>query len=89
MKLEWGVEERQVEPQSAGSPDPGAALIGETQVVFQEGSLTSPLYEREQLTCGNRISGPALVSQMDSTTVLPPGWGGAVDPFGNLLLEPE
>jgi hypothetical protein len=26
---------------------------------------------------------------MDSTTVLTPGWGGVVDPFGNLLLEPE
>jgi len=89
LKLVLAMEKPQIEPQIAGSPDPAAALIGESEVIFQQGALTSPLYQREQLTCGNRISGPALVIQMDATTVLPPGWGGAVDPFGNLLLEPE
>ena len=49
----------------------------------------SPLYQRGDLVCGNQISGPSLVIQMDATTVVPPGWGGAVDPFGNLLLEPK
>jgi N-methylhydantoinase A/oxoprolinase/acetone carboxylase beta subunit len=29
-----------------------------------------------------------LVLQMDTTIVVPPGWGGTVDPFGNLVLEP-
>jgi len=89
LKLELAMEKPQIEPQGAGSPDPAAALIGESEVIFQQGALTSPLYQREQLTCGNWISGPALVIQMDATTVLPPGWGGTVDPFGNLLLEPE
>jgi N-methylhydantoinase A len=83
------MEKPQVERQSAGRPDPSAALIGEAEVVFQQGPLMSPLYQRDDLVCGNRISGPALVIQMDATTVVPPGWGGAVDPFGNLLLEPE
>jgi len=41
------------------------------------------------LRSGNQIQGPALVVQMDSTIVVPPGWGGAVDPYGNLVLEPE
>ena len=89
LKLDIAMEKPQVEPQPAGAADPSAALIGESEVVFQQGALTSPLYQREELTCGNRISGPALVVQMDSTTVLPPGWGGVVDPYGNLLLEPE
>ena len=71
------------------SADSAHALIGEAEVVFQEGALASPLYQRDQLTCGNTVSGPALIIQMDSTTVLTPGWGGVVDPFGNLLLEPE
>ncbi|MEE8466699.1 MAG: hydantoinase/oxoprolinase family protein, partial [Dehalococcoidia bacterium] len=89
LKLELAMEKPHVEPQSPGSADPAPALFGQAEVVFQKGALTSPLYQREQLTCGNRISGPALVIQMDATTVLPPGWGGVVDPFGNLLLEPE
>ena len=89
LKMDVAMEKPQVERQSAGRPDPSAALIGEAEVVFQQGPLRPPLYQRDDLVCGNRISGPALVIQMDATTVVPPGWGGAVDPFGNLLLEPE
>jgi len=89
LKMDVAMEKPQVERQTAGRPDPSAALIGEAEVVFQQGLLMSPLYQRDDLVCGNRISGPALVIQMDATTVVPPGWGGAVDPFGNLLLEPE
>ncbi len=89
LKLDVAMEKPSIEEQTAGKADPSAALIGEAEVVFQEGALASALYQREELVCGNRISGPALVIQMDSTTVLPPGWGGGVDTFGNLLLEPE
>jgi len=89
LKLEVAMEKPSVQPQSAGAADSAHALIGEAEVVFQEGALASPLYQRDQLTCGNTVSGPALIIQMDSTTVLTPGWGGVVDPFGNLLLEPE
>ena len=89
LKLEIAMEKPSVQPQTTGAADSAHALIGEAEMVFHQGALTSPLYQREQLTCGNVVSGPALIIQMDSTTVLPPGWGGAVDPFGNLLLEPE
>ena len=89
LKMDVAMEKPQVARQSASRPDSSAALIGEAEVVFQQGPLMSPLYQRDDLVCGNRISGPALVIQMDATTVVPPGWGGAVDPFGNLLLEPE
>ena len=89
LKLKVPMEKPTVEEQTAGRADPVAALIGQTTVIFQQGAIASALYQREQLFCGNRIAGPALVIQMDSTTVVPPGWGGAVDTFGNLLLEPE
>ena len=87
LKLDVAMEKPTIERQSTRAADPKAALIGEAEVVFQEGALNSPLYQREELVCGNRISGPALVVQMDCTTVVPPGWSGAVDPFGNLLLN--
>jgi N-methylhydantoinase A len=89
MKLEMLVEKPQLDPQPAGPADPTAARIGVAAVVFQAGSRETPLYLREKLRTGNRIQGPALVLQMDTTTVLPPGWTGEVDPLGNLVLEPE
>lgn len=44
------------------------------------------LYERSSLQCGDTIDGPAIVTQLDATTVIPPGWSAEVVPHGHLLL---
>jgi N-methylhydantoinase A len=49
----------------------------------------SPVYRRAMLAEGSRVSGPAIIEQMDSTTVLLPGWVGLVDAAGNLLIRRE
>lgn len=46
-----------------------------------------PLYDRTKLTAGMIIDGPAIVEQMDSTTVLLPEQQATVDPYGNLVIE--
>jgi N-methylhydantoinase A len=46
-----------------------------------------PVFERCQLLPGHRLAGPALILQEDTTTLLAPGWSGAVDGWGNLLLS--
>ncbi|HEY4035828.1 MAG TPA: hydantoinase/oxoprolinase family protein [Ktedonobacteraceae bacterium] len=45
------------------------------------------IYQRIHLLVGMRLSGPALVLQYDTTTVIPPGWRGWIDKVGNLVLE--
>jgi N-methylhydantoinase A len=45
------------------------------------------LYQRVQLLAGMRLSGPTLVLQYDTTTVIPPSWWGWIDEVGNLVLE--
>mgnify|MGYP000976148139 CR=1 FL=1 len=52
-----------------------------------EGFVVCPVYDREKLKSGNRIKGPAIVEQMDATTVLLPGMHGYVEPYLNLILE--
>ena len=89
LKLELVVDKPHLDPQPAGPADSTGARIGVAAVVFQGGSQDTPLYLRESLHTGNRLRGPALVLQMDTTTVVAPGWTGEVDPFGNLVLEPE
>jgi N-methylhydantoinase A len=66
--------------------DSGAALKGRRRAYF-DGWLECPIYARERLACGNRIYGPAIIEQMDSTIVLHPGQVGFVDRFGNLVIE--
>ena len=63
------------------------ALVGERPMIFAAGELLVRVYQRERLRHGNRVVGPALLVQMDSTVLLPPGWEGAVDAWGNLLAE--
>jgi len=45
-----------------------------------------PVFEREQLGAGQKITGPALITETVATTFLSPGWTCCVDRVGNLLL---
>ncbi len=88
LKMELGVEKPRATLQQQGQDDASAAQMGETEVVFREGPVAATLYNRDLLLSGNRIAGPALLVQLDTTIVVPPGWSGFVDLYGNLVLEP-
>jgi N-methylhydantoinase A len=49
--------------------------------------VNCPVYARDALKAGNRFSGPAIVEQMDATTVVLPGMTARVDAYLNLILE--
>ena len=87
LKLELPVEKPRLPGESAGDSDPSAALIGQARVIFRDGPLNTPMYQRDRLRPGNHLTGPALLLQLDATIVLSPGWAGTVDSFGNLVAE--
>ena len=89
LKLELAMPKPALAPEPPGPPDAAAALLETAEVVFREGPLQTALYNRELLRSGHRIAGPALLLQLDTTIVLPPGWAGGVDPWGNVILERE
>jgi N-methylhydantoinase A len=80
------------EPLDTGSDNASLALVGERDIWFGTEAGLEPhrsrLYEREALLAGNRLEGPALLFQLDATTVVPPGWAGRVDALGHLRLDP-
>jgi hypothetical protein len=47
------------------------------------------VYDRAKLGAGNRIPGPAIVMEMDSTSVILPKHHGKVDVYGNILIYPD
>ena len=73
-------------PLPRGSGDAKAARLERRDAWFGRRRSTW-LYGRDRLRAGDRLRGPALVLQLDTTTVIPPGWGAAVDEAGNLMLE--
>jgi N-methylhydantoinase A len=77
-----------IEQIAAGSKEPPAdSRIGEREVYFAEKRLECSIYDRDHLVANNVITGPAIIEQYDSTTVVPPGFKVTVDVYANLIIE--
>ena len=64
------------------------AAQSETRAVwFGGGWIDTPVYAREKLPLDTRIEGPAVLEQLDATTVLEPGDVATSDTDGNLVVE--
>jgi N-methylhydantoinase A len=66
----------------------GTAKKGERRAYFPErrGYVDTPVYDRYALAAGATITGPAIVEERESTTVLPPGTRATVDAYANLIV---
>jgi N-methylhydantoinase A len=64
-----------------------ARPIATRSAYFDERFIDCPVFERDGLRAGDSLTGPAIVEQMDCTTVVPPGFAASVDEFLNLLLR--
>jgi N-methylhydantoinase A len=70
------------------SPDSDHARISAHRI-FEDGRWRrSALYDRAQLRPGNRVNGPAVITELSATTYLPVGWSAAVDALSNMVLTP-
>jgi N-methylhydantoinase A len=69
-------------------PGPAPEPIDRRGVVFDaaEGPVETAIHRRERFPAGIELEGPAIVGQVDATTLVPPGWVARVDEHGNLLI---
>jgi len=74
---------------SPGGTSPAAAHVSTSPVLFDRRRIWTPIYDRAKLRAGNRIHGPAIVTEYSATTLIPPLWSARVDRIGNLILEPR
>ncbi len=68
---------------TAGKP------TGSREIAIAGQTRTASVYPRDDLGRGQRIPGPAIVEQADTTTFIPPGWHADVDRIGNLVITRE
>ena len=73
---------------AAGGLDARHARKDPRDVYFAEsgGVVRCDVYDRYRLNAGSRITGPAVIEEKDSTTVLHPSYAAEVDAVGNLLI---
>lgn len=84
---------RRAPPALSALIDPGgrksvdAALTGSRTVTFADAALDTPVYWRDHLPLDPVIEGPAIIEQVDTTTLLPRDCTARGDTLGNLIVE--
>lgn len=71
-----------------GDSDPSAALVQEHSIWVRGEKVEAGIYDRGLLTAGNIVTGPAVIIEMDSTTLVLPEHSATVHPQGSLLIRP-
>ena len=85
-----GAEKQFINPETArGSSDASAARVQPTRIYADGAWRDGHIYDRAKLKPGNRVSGPAVVTEMDSASVILPDHVGVIDDVGNILIWPE
>jgi N-methylhydantoinase A len=79
------IKELPVGEESAGLED---CRIHDTRFYHKGEWHEAVIYDRMPLHSGLTIPGPSIISEMDSTTVILPGYEAEVDQVGNLLINP-
>jgi N-methylhydantoinase A len=72
-----------------GSGNPASAKLYDHKLWMDGREQDAIIYDRARLRAGDRIAGPAIITEMDSTTLVHSGHVATVDDFGNLLINPE
>ena len=73
---------------NVGDADASGAVVEEHAITFKGESVPTKIYDRAKLAPGMRFSGPAIVTEFDSTTVVLPGYAAEVDGNFNILINP-
>ena len=71
-----------------GDGDPSRAKIRDHEVWADGGMKPAAIYDRSKLRAGDRIPGPAIITEMDSTTLVLPDCEAVVDVYGVILINP-
>ncbi|KAA6474266.1 hydantoinase/oxoprolinase family protein [Bacillus swezeyi] len=72
--------------ESRRTEGPKALPISRRAVMIKGSIYQAAVYNRCDLPCGQRIEGPAIIEQDDSTTLILPNWLGAADQSGNFII---
>ena len=76
-------------PRSESGGDAEAARKGSREVYFDEAGdfTTTPIFDRALLEGGAAIDGPAVIEQIDTTVLVPPGASARVDAYRNIVID--
>jgi N-methylhydantoinase A len=72
-----------------GDGNPAAAKVRDHELFMGGRMMPAAIYDRAALRAGDKVKGPAVICEMDSTTLIHVGHVGEVDDFGCILIRPD
>lgn len=77
-------------PMVFGSDNSDAsACIGKRQVIFDGKAIETEIYQRAKIKNKSIFNGPFIIEEDTATTIVPPGYQGIIDDFGNIVISLE
>ncbi len=76
-------------PLPAGDGSPAAAELDRRRIFHHGTEHEATLYDRARLRAGDRVEGPAIITEMDTTSLILPGHHGLVERHGSILIYPN
>lgn len=75
---------------SAGETPPESAIVTRKTISTEGERVEAIFWDRAKISkSGYRVDGPCVISEMDSNTLILPGFYGEIDAYGNILVRPK
>lgn len=72
-----------------GDGNPKAAKMRTTEIYINGKMKKAGVYDRDKLRAGDKIKGPAIIIEMDSTALVHADCSAKIDKFGNIIINPS
>lgn len=75
---------------NAGETPPDGAIVSRKMISTEGERVEAIFWNRAKISkCGYKVNGPCVISEMDSNTLILPGFYGEIDSYGNILIHPH
>lgn len=91
-KVTDGSQELDIKPleKAVGKIPPTSAVVDTKEILVEGKSVKAKFWDREAISKpGYVIEGPAVITEMDSNTLILPGYYGEIDKMANILIRPR
>ena len=87
IRVEVSGSRTEIEEQKPNPDLSSPATIGQSEVYFNHQFMSIPIYSRDSLPEGFELAGPAMITDLNSTIVVEPGFTAGVNGLGHIVID--
>jgi 5-oxoprolinase (ATP-hydrolysing) len=87
IRVEVSGSRTEIEEQKPNSDLPSPVTIGQSEVYFNHQFMSTPIYSRDSLPEGFELAGPAMITDLNSTMVVEPGFTASINGLGHIVIN--